>query len=229
MHCRLFLLAIWGHRNKVVHEQAGFDLPSFIIFIKSYLHDMDSVRLMASSPAIPMSERWSPPSTGLVKVNFDVSFDSSTSSSFSGIIIRDNEGEVLTAGCFSHSHVLDPFAAEALACHQALMLAHGLSFRRIVVEGDSLSVIKKVQTFCEDRSLIGMLIKDIKRKLKDFDSFTLLLCPRVCNESAHFIARLGRSSTTPCVWVENIPHHIEQIAIKDKWWTDPPDFTGTLL
>ncbi|KAK8631278.1 hypothetical protein V6N13_080033 [Hibiscus sabdariffa] len=185
---------------------------------------MDSVRLMASPPAVPMSKRWSPPSTGIVKVNFDVSFDSSTLSSFSGIIIRDNEGEVLAAGCFSHSHVFDSFVAEALACHQALVLVHDLSFRRIIVEGDSLSVIKKVQTLSEDRSLIGMLIKDIKRMLKVFDSISVLFCPRVCNESAHFIVRLGRSSTTP-----NIPHHIEQIAIKDKWWTVSSQFTGTLL
>ncbi|KAK8702517.1 hypothetical protein V6N13_020870 [Hibiscus sabdariffa] len=40
------------------------------------------------------------------------------------------------------------------------------------------------------------------------------IIPRVCNESAHFIACLGRSSTTPCIWIENIPHHIEQIALK---------------
>ncbi|KAK8492317.1 hypothetical protein V6N12_073611 [Hibiscus sabdariffa] len=127
---------------------------------------MDSVRLMASSHAIPMSERWSSPSTRIVKVNFDASLICLHHLLFSGMIIRDNEGEVLVAGCFSHSHVLDPFAAEALACHKALALAHDLSFKRIIVEEDSLWVIKKVETFSKDRSLIGMLIKDIKRKLK---------------------------------------------------------------
>ncbi|KAK8568478.1 hypothetical protein V6N12_007027 [Hibiscus sabdariffa] len=111
-------------------------------------------------------------------------------------------GDVLAAGCFSHPLVLDSFEAEALACYQALVLAHDLSYRRIVIEGDSLSVIKKVQNFSEDRSVIGMLIKDIKRKMGNFDSTTAPFCPRACNKPAHFLAHLGRSLPTPCIWTE---------------------------
>ncbi|KAK8614318.1 hypothetical protein V6N13_122679 [Hibiscus sabdariffa] len=145
------------------------------------------------------------------------------------IIFRDSAGDVLAAGCFSHHNVLDPFAAEALACYQALVLAHDLSYMRIVLEGDSLSVIKKVRHFFEDRSVIGMLIKDIKRKMGSFDSTTVLFCPRACNKPAHYIAHLGHSIPTPCIWIGNIPHQVDQLAIKDKWWTDPPNLSGINL
>ncbi|KAL4387745.1 hypothetical protein GQ457_09G029190 [Hibiscus cannabinus] len=126
---------------------AAFDLPSFINFIKSYMNDTDILPPIASSPVISLEEKWFPPCLGLVKVNFDAAFVSATSSSFSGIIFRDSTGDVLAASCFSHHNVLDPFATEALACYQALVLAHDLSYMRIVLEGDSLSVINKVRHF----------------------------------------------------------------------------------
>ncbi|KAK8668942.1 hypothetical protein V6N13_106386, partial [Hibiscus sabdariffa] len=187
---------------QVVHDRATFNLPSFIIFIKSYMDDMDTLPPMACSPVLSLEEKWFPPCPGIMKVNFDAAFDSATSSSFFGIIFRDSAGDVLAAGCFSHPLVLDSFEAEALACYQALVLAHDLSYRRIVIEGDSLSVIKKVQNFSEDRSVIGMLIKDIKRKMGNFDSTTAPFCPRACNKPAHFLAHLGRSLPTPCIWTE---------------------------
>ncbi|KAK8496869.1 hypothetical protein V6N12_066072 [Hibiscus sabdariffa] len=199
-HCRLLFLAIWaiwGHCNKVVHDHAAFDLPSFINFIKSYMNDMDTLPPIASSSVLSFEEKCA--------------------------------GDVLAAGCFSHHNVLDPFAAEALACYQALVLAHDLSYMRIVLEGDSLSVIKKVRHFFEDRSVIGMLIKDIKRKMGSFDSTTVLFCPRACNKPAHYIAHLGHSIPTPCIWIGNIPHQVDQLAIKDKWWTDPPNLSGINL
>ncbi|KAK8614479.1 hypothetical protein V6N13_068279 [Hibiscus sabdariffa] len=183
-----------GHRNKVVHDQADFNLPSLITFFKSYMNDMDNLQPMATSLVLSLDERWSPPCTGLVKVNFDAAFDSTTSYSFSDIIIQDNAGDILAAGCFSHPHV-DPFTIEAIACHQALVLAHDLFFNRIIIEGDSLSVIKKVYNFFEDRLVIGILIKDI---LGNFESTTALFYPRVCNKPTHLIVDLGRYLDWEC-------------------------------
>ncbi|KAL4302067.1 hypothetical protein GQ457_10G012170 [Hibiscus cannabinus] len=225
----LAIWAIWGHRNKVVHDHATFDLPSFINFIKSYMNDMDILPPIAISPVLSLEEKWFPPCLGLVKVNFDAAFVSATSSSFSGIIFRDSAGVVLAAGCFSHHNVLNTFAAEALACYQALVLAHDLSYMRIVLEGVSLSVIKKFRHFSEDRSFIGMLIKAIKRKIRSFDSTTVLFYPRACNKPAHYIAHLRHSTPTPCIWIGNVPHQVDQLAIKDKWWTDPPNLFGINL
>lgn len=49
---------------------------------------------------------------------------------------------------------------EAWTCTMALRFAIDLGLRRIVLEGDSLSVIKKLQNHTIDRSLIGPLIEE---------------------------------------------------------------------
>ncbi|KAE8659488.1 hypothetical protein F3Y22_tig00116962pilonHSYRG00524 [Hibiscus syriacus] len=88
-------------------------------------------------------DRWSPPPTNLVKTNFDASFDLSSKSSISGIIIRNNEGLTMAASSIPNQNIPNPEAAEAWACEQAVCLTRDLGFRSAIVEGDAQMVIRK--------------------------------------------------------------------------------------
>lgn len=60
-----------------------------------------------------------------------------------GIIFGDSEGHILAACTYPNNFVANPTTTEARACLQAVAVAEELGFRRLVVEGDSLTVVKK--------------------------------------------------------------------------------------
>ncbi|MBA0826498.1 hypothetical protein Goarm_011343, partial [Gossypium armourianum] len=55
----------------------------------------------------------------------------------------DNEGHILAACTYPNEYVRDTTIAEARACVQSLVFVEELGFRKIVVEGDTLTVTKK--------------------------------------------------------------------------------------
>lgn len=59
-------------------------------------------------------------------------------------------------------NVQSPFEAKALACLEAVRLGVELRFPKVVIEGDSLKVIKKCSTIEINRSVLSPIIQTIK-------------------------------------------------------------------
>ncbi|KAA3476491.1 ABC transporter C family member 10 [Gossypium australe] len=87
----------------------------------------------------------SAPEDGVVKINFDVSFQSKDRLATTSVIARDSTGIILGAETYLFENVADSFVAEARACERALFFAKSMGFRRLAVEGDALSVIKSIK------------------------------------------------------------------------------------
>ncbi|KAH1032788.1 hypothetical protein J1N35_044962 [Gossypium stocksii] len=66
--------------------------------------------------------------------------------------------------------ILDPKRAEARACLQAVTMAEEMGFQDICVEGDVLTLIRKLTLAIEDRSCIRSFIQEIKGKSHKFRS-----------------------------------------------------------
>lgn len=66
---------------------------------------------------------WVPPDLGMVKCNFDASFNINTLSSVSGIIFRNEEGKIMATCTYQNSHIKDAMTAEVKACLQAITVA----------------------------------------------------------------------------------------------------------
>ncbi|KAL4388182.1 hypothetical protein GQ457_09G012370 [Hibiscus cannabinus] len=139
--------AIWGFRNRLVHENVLPALDSYVMFIRTYAAEYTTSQMVLNRPSLPSPSHWNPPPGNLIKVNFDATFDNNSFSS---------------TAVFPHSYVPNSCAAEAQACLDAVSLAHELSFHNIIIEGDSLTVIKKLNSASIDRSLISMSISDVK-------------------------------------------------------------------
>ncbi|KAK8517307.1 hypothetical protein V6N13_092587 [Hibiscus sabdariffa] len=157
----------------------------------------------------------------MLKVNFTPVFDKVKLSSVSGIIIRNHEGMLMTVGTFLSSFISDPCVAEAKACEQAVDLAYELNFRRVVFEGDSPTVMRKLCSPANDMSLISMIIKNMKTKIESFDKVTFQHIPRNCNKVAHHIAQHERSSPDNNIWMEEAPPLIDELIKKDRRWNAP--------
>ncbi|KAL4272913.1 hypothetical protein GQ457_13G017030 [Hibiscus cannabinus] len=159
--------------------------------------------------------RWSLPASGIIKINFDTSFLSSTKEAFSGIVARNSTGLIMAACIIPHSDVNDAFVAEAKACESAVLFAIELGFKSVQVEGDSLTVIRKFSSGSLDKSIIQPIITDIKAKLHLFEKITFSHVGRQGNAAAHALARIHTQFQLPRYWVEEAPQEVEQITLAD--------------
>ncbi|MBA0702798.1 hypothetical protein Goari_022480 [Gossypium aridum] len=78
------------------------------------------------------------------------------------------------------------------ACLQALQFAEDLGFRRILVEGDALTVIRKMKSTNEDKSVIGMVIRASKDKVETLEEIEFCYIPREVNAVAYGLAQEGK-------------------------------------
>ncbi|KAK9035619.1 hypothetical protein V6N11_077653 [Hibiscus sabdariffa] len=97
------------------------------------------------------------------------------------------------------------FMAEELACLQAMIFAIELDFRRVVFEGDSLAVIRRVSASSYDYSVISPIVNDIREAVKGLKSVVFNFVHREGNNAAHALAREGRGFRLPRFWIEEAP------------------------
>ncbi|MFQ6654830.1 hypothetical protein Gotur_025640 [Gossypium turneri] len=176
-----------------------------------------------------MSSKWLPPDRRAVKVNFDAAFCQHLKQCSSGVVIRNNLGLVMGSGVVLYSHVADAFAAEALACLHAITFARDMGFRKVVVEGDSRTIIVKLQKGVLDRSAIGVYVKEIRIMALNFDYISFQHADRESNLVAHTIARMGFKIGNSQCWVEEVPPDTVAVIEKDRNLKQQPDQARSII
>jgi hypothetical protein len=68
-----------------------------------------------SCPRSPRLQRWSLPQAHVLKCNWDAALDVGRKLMGIGILVRDHEGTVVAAKCFTHTHVTNSLTAEIIA------------------------------------------------------------------------------------------------------------------
>jgi hypothetical protein len=106
--------------------------------------------------------RWSPPPEGTVLINVDAALFSPSRRMGIGVVIRDHNGVCLTACSELREEVTTPELAEALALSRAVSLAGNEGFDKIMVVSDCLSLVQRWQSSDLDRSIVGVVIQEIK-------------------------------------------------------------------
>lgn len=137
-------------------------------FIKSIQAERNLIDSGVSTNIYQKDITRKPPRINEVKGNFDTAYIRISLRSVTGLIFRDCEGFILAAYTYQNRFVADATTAEAIEYLQAVSVAEDLGFRNLVVERDSLTVIKKIQTKNEDRSNITAIIQEIKERAHRF-------------------------------------------------------------
>ncbi|KAK8605318.1 hypothetical protein V6N13_102100 [Hibiscus sabdariffa] len=105
---------------------------------------------------------------------------------------------------------------QSLAFRQCLLLHPGPRLHQSIhVEGDSLTVIKKVSSSFSNKSIIRPIISNIKSKVVFFEKITFFHVGRRGNEAAHVLAQAYQRFQLPRYWIEDAPPDVEQIALRD--------------
>ena len=76
----------------------------------------------------------------------------------SGVIIRDSRGQALASLSEQALLPFSPEIVEAMAAARAISFAQGLGFTSFVLEGDSVNVIKAMQSDDESLSPYGHIL-----------------------------------------------------------------------
>nr|KJB84189.1 hypothetical protein B456_N009000 [Gossypium raimondii] len=105
--------------------------------------------------------KWRALRSSIVKINFDVALNRQRKMSCSGVVIRNETGIVFGSKLVIHDNILTTFAAEVMACLQAIQLGLDLQLSVVEIKGDAHSMVRKIQKK-EDRSEIMPYIGDSK-------------------------------------------------------------------
>ena len=131
------------------------------------------------------------------------------------MVIRDNNGAVL-ASCLEKLHqAYKPEEVEALAALKAVTLACDLGFRKAILEGDSLGLIKALKSTEDSLSPIGLLVDDVKRVASSFERLVYSHVKRNGNRVTHSLAKNALRIPNFQVWMKDVSSHITLIFYLD--------------
>ena len=85
-----------------------------------------------------------------------------------GIIIRDSTGAVIATKSLTIQTKHEPIIGEALGALYAAEFGRDVGVQDVILEGDSLIVIKSLQTVIENLSPYGHFIEDTRLLLRCF-------------------------------------------------------------
>lgn len=170
---------IWNERNGIREEGRWQGAEYIARSRKAYAAEAASLLKGAANTnaggAGTRRERWSKPHLGCLKLNCNDSFLPQAKSGSWGFLIRDSDGDVVTAGRGKIHHVLKAFHAELIACLHEIQTAIDLGIGQLIVEMDSLMVARAINYSDFDEAAAGHLVGEIKSLvLASFISFGCL-------------------------------------------------------
>lgn len=127
----------------------------------------------------------------MLKVNFDAASNANSMLSCAGIVIRDNLGRFFGSQSVPTTYIPTAFAAKALACSHTVHLALDFGMQEVTIEGDPLTVIRKVRSPLHDALSIGAYIQNVKPVAPLFHRYFFTHASRDGNTVAYLLAIIG--------------------------------------
>ena len=121
--------------------------------------------------------RWTKPSNGAIKINWDAAMDTHSGTAGLGTIARDYEGKVVAMSSSIYQHINHPTTAESLAAWQVVVLGVQLGATYLELEGDALEVVQGLNNanYCWGRDI--PVLNDIKTLIQNFFRMPSQVCP----------------------------------------------------
>ena len=162
---------LWNRRNALHFCRPAQALSNISAVAGALLQEFIASQITEDPRPRPSARhQWRPPEPGFVKVNFDAALFNHSNSAGLGVIVRDWRG--VSLGALS---MLTPLASsvadmEALACLRAVQFAAELELQRVIVEGDSATIIAAVSQGRSLLSSFGNIVDDVQCLLSNFSS-----------------------------------------------------------
>lgn len=207
------LWAIWSARRKAIHEGILQSPHATNSFITSFIAELEAINVANThqpgqqtmlSRSAEVRYEWREPPPGMAKIHVDGGLARVGNGGSSAALCRDHDGTYLGSSAMVFSDIHDPATLEALACREAMALAHDLSLRRIVIACDCKTVVEEIHK--GSAGPYSVIIKEIEASAKDFESCVFIFESRVLNFEAHSLVKFSSSLVDGRhVWL-GLPH-----------------------
>lgn len=184
----MLLWAIWSERTSLFWSGAHANVMGVVL--RTSLSHKDFCKLRARDfvhHRVQVSQKWSPPSEGWLKVNVDGAW-----------LEQDRRGGVgacvMAATCrFDEGGGVEHM--EARAMRLGILLAMSISQGPFLVECDSMTTVQALTSSNFDSSFVGPVYEDCKMFLCSLSNFRVAFAPRCCNSVADKLAKFGTNSS----------------------------------
>ncbi|XP_039020916.1 uncharacterized protein LOC120152884 [Hibiscus syriacus] len=215
-------------RNQQLHTGKSTGIEALTSFIKNHTQEFELAqrRFQASFP--PQHVHWKLPRALWVKANFDASFNQASRNGWSGVNVRDEEGNILGSCKKKVIRITSSFAAEAMTAVHAIQLVIDMGLTRVCFEEDSGAVIQRLASNEQDISerennlKIGVYVMDGRRLSSLLHARDFRFVPRPTNKATHLLASFHVPTVEVPFWVEEAPAPVALQVAEDRRLLDPP-------
>ena len=191
----MMVWTIWFRRNTIRVNPTDFPVDQVLQrAIESLLEFRVAQPRKQPTPPRPLA-KWSPPVEDYHKVNFDGAIFKGEEKAGIGVTIRNCQGMVMASLSQKISLPQTVVELETLAATRALEFSIELGFSKVILEGDSETVIKALQDSSPSLAPFGLLIRDAQEAANIFTCISYLRVGRNGNSVAHNLARYARHIT----------------------------------
>jgi ribonuclease HI len=194
---------IWKRRNGVMHGGL-FTHPSEVIkqatrLLNDY-REANAKKMENVESPLPATQGWEPSVINFLKANWDVAIRQTENIMGIGVSICDGEGHVIATLSEQVKAVYDPITDEAMAARRAVEFCHEVGVFDVILEGDSLLVVKVVKDKKPNWLPYGQIIDDIKKDLGSIRQWNIRHVKRAANKAAYELSSFAtRNSALKCL------------------------------
>ena len=208
------------HRNDLIFNGI-FTHPTELVRNAKQAHEDYLALNKHEGPSEPSrvereGQRWKAPATAWIKTNWDAAVDHQNLRIGFGAVMRNCQGKVVAARCFSIEGHLDPEAAKNLGAFYAVKLSKEMGAQNLVLEGDAQTVVSAIRSGAEHAGRYGHLVDDVKMLLHSFSQWECCYVGRLCNGAAHSLAKLACNQIADRTWRWETPGTIRDIVLMEQ-------------
>jgi hypothetical protein len=152
--------------------------------------------------------KWCPPPAGVVKVNVDASFNPDTLQGATGVVARNDQGQVISVSSRWYENIPDVITAEAFACRDGADMVGKLNLTNVILETDNMEVAALWKSRAKNRSRILPLLYQIEELSRPCISFEINHVRREANMDAHYTAKNASPSNDVSTWMHQVPEFL---------------------
>ena len=132
-----------------------------------------------------------------------------------GVVVRDEEGQILMLATLRTSHRRDCDMEKVAADRFGLEIARRYGYTNVALESDSLNVIRLVRNGHQGAAPIFHFFSDIKRLCLSFVNFECSHVRRAGNTLAHLVARRDTGPSSELICMNSFPQSFQTLVDLD--------------
>ncbi|KAK8660457.1 hypothetical protein V6N13_051383 [Hibiscus sabdariffa] len=174
--------------------------------------------MASNSAGSNTQEHWAKPPQNCIKINVDGAFNLVSRKAAVGVIARYSHGIMIDGFAFQLRGLHTVESAEMCAFKEGVRMAIENDWTQVVFEGDSATVVSKLDRKELDRSHTSAHLWSTISKLVDHPGFSFSFVRRAFNRVAHGLAQWAVNEDVTFRFYFEIPLCIEHFVIEDAFF-----------